>query len=382
MAKRAAPRGPHRTVLFSVLGTSPAVLAETVWALADERPSTIPDDIVVLTTTLGAATVRNTFFGGERGGWERLKEALARRGHPIADKLRFGPSADRVRLFPSPGGGRDLDDIATSADNVAAADFLLRELRAWTEDPGTRVLASIAGGRKTMGALLMSCMGLLGREQDRVLHVLVNPPFDGPLEPLFLFPEENADHRTGRGEAVPSSAARIELIDVPFVRVRGWYAEKFRSAPPSYAALVAAVQSEAPPAVPAPALEFDFASGELRADKQRVELSATEFSVLALLCKGEYRHKELARQVATLAAAADARPDVEWLQRLRDGGRFRDADEEGVSKTLSSARQKLRVHPLLAPFADRLVPRRGRPVAFPARRIAFLRAEALADIRG
>ena len=42
-------------VLLAVTGMSPAVLTETVWALAQERPPIIPNRVVVL-TTLAAAT--------------------------------------------------------------------------------------------------------------------------------------------------------------------------------------------------------------------------------------------------------------------------------------------------------------------------------------
>lgn len=39
-------------VLFAVLGMSPAVLTETVWALARESPSVIPHRVVVPSSSL------------------------------------------------------------------------------------------------------------------------------------------------------------------------------------------------------------------------------------------------------------------------------------------------------------------------------------------
>jgi CRISPR-associated protein (TIGR02584 family) len=85
-------------------------------------------------------------------------------------------ATDHVRLLPTSDGSADLQDIVTSEDSLSAADFIMRSLRKITEDPTTRVIASIAGGRKTMAAILASCMVLLGRSQDRLCHVLVNPP--------------------------------------------------------------------------------------------------------------------------------------------------------------------------------------------------------------
>ena len=39
-----------RTILIAGTGTSPAVLTETVWALAHQKKPVVPDEIVVLTT--------------------------------------------------------------------------------------------------------------------------------------------------------------------------------------------------------------------------------------------------------------------------------------------------------------------------------------------
>lgn len=47
-----------------------------------------------------------------------------------------------------------------------------------TSDDDNRVFASIAGGRKSMGAMLHSVMGLLARSDDKILHILVSPPWD------------------------------------------------------------------------------------------------------------------------------------------------------------------------------------------------------------
>lgn len=256
--------GGCETVLFAVLGMSPSVLTETVWALACAPTPVLPDRVIVLTTTAGREALERHLFLQEKErlcGWDRLVKAITKRGLAVEGRLKFGVASDPVRLFPSPSGRADLADIATTADNEAAADFILREVRAFTENPATAVLASIAGGRKTMGALLMSCMSLLGRPQDRVLHVLVNAPFDSPLDPPFLFPEKGKTHKLRDGTSVRSVDAKVELIDVPFARMRGWYEGAFNVAPPGYAALVAGVQSQAPAPQNYPLLTVDRAHG-------------------------------------------------------------------------------------------------------------------------
>jgi hypothetical protein len=273
-----------------------------------------------------------------------------------------------VRLFPTTGGSSDLEDITTSSDNKTAADFILRELRTFTEDPSTRVFASIAGGRKTMGALLMSCMSLLGREQDRVLHVLVNRPFDEKLVPPFLFPERGAQHTHVSGsKRVRAIDARIELIDVPFVRMRGWYEQAFKTVPPSYATLVAGVQGTAPSPVNHPTLTVDRANGRLLVDgEDGPHLSSAEFAVLAMLLalvkKGlQPRDQDvLVNGLLALKSATGGASVPNWVSDLRESTMLRGDDLElnrqDIRKRLSEARRKLRQHPHLSNLADLIAP--------------------------
>ena len=46
----------RRTILLALVGTSPGVLTETIWALAHEDPPCIPDEIIVLTGNLTVAS--------------------------------------------------------------------------------------------------------------------------------------------------------------------------------------------------------------------------------------------------------------------------------------------------------------------------------------
>ncbi|MBM4164574.1 MAG: TIGR02584 family CRISPR-associated protein [Lentisphaerae bacterium] len=363
------------------MGVSPSVLTETLWALALESPPVLPDRIVVLTTRTGRTALEASLFSGEECGWSRLCAAFKRRGLPIENKLGFGLASDHVRIFPSANGTCDLDDIATSADNATAADFILRHLRAETDNSCTRVLASIAGGRKTMGALLMACMSLVGREQDRVLHVLVNPPYDTPLDPPFLFPTGKDRHRTREGKPVIVKP-KVDLIDVPFVKMRGWYESAFKSAPPSYAALVRGFQRVAPPAANAPRLTLDGDTGVLCvAGSDDVALSPTEFAVVSLMLRGQsgiLKTLCLRRRLDPSASAP------EWLHAFCGGTRFTDESiaPQDFSKCLSSARSKFTAHPMLSAFSEMLLPKRGGKPTYPTSKIVFRGIDFFADIHG
>ncbi len=250
----------RNTILIGVVGMSPAVLTETIWALAQESPPVIPDKVVAITTNKGRDEIHKILLGKE-DNWKILRNTLKAK-----DKLSFGSSAS----IPVIGNGNcDFSDISSAEENEQAADFILKVIRQYTEDSDTQIIASIAGGRKTMSALMLSCMSLLGREQDRVCHVLANDDYIFSNKD-FLYPKNKKEEK----------AAQIILSDIPFVRVRGLYAEKRGEAPTSYSAMVRLFHHAAPPAINYPKIEIDLAKGKIFADDEDLKLSPCQFVLL------------------------------------------------------------------------------------------------------
>ena len=235
----------NKKVLIAVTGISPAILTETVWALAQEIPRWIPDQVIAITTRTGKAAIEEQLLQG--GGWDRLRDALSKQGCPVDGALAFGAS-DSIRVIGD--GTRDFDDIATPEESGAAADFLLGVLRQYTEQPDTEIVASIAGGRKTMSALMMSCISLLGRSQDRACHVLADDAFVFENRD-FLFPKNKKEQK----------AANVQLCEIPFVRVRGWYEKEYSGVPPSYMTLVSRFTQIAPSPANYPKVSLDLNTG-------------------------------------------------------------------------------------------------------------------------
>lgn len=219
------------SVLLAVTGMSPAVLTETVWALAQEPDPVIPSRIIVLTTVAGRDAIEARLFRPSpqfagRTPWQALRDALRDAGHSVEGRLRFGTTPDDVRVMtsvdPTTGLSCELADIRTPSDNEAAADFLLDQVRGVVENPDTELIASVAGGRKTMGALLYACMTLAGRESDRLTHVLVDEPFEAL--PDFFFPAQGGGPLChSKGTLHSPDAARVVLADVPFVPLRNLF---------------------------------------------------------------------------------------------------------------------------------------------------------------
>lgn len=232
------------TILLAVTGMSPAVLTETVWALAQEKEPVIPDRVVVITTIGGRQAIERELLMPSQPDvptvWQQLRLAVLGQSAEKDSRLNF----DAVRLIEAPNprtGTSDwLEDLRTPEENAATANFILAELRRWTETPDTRLVVSIAGGRKTMGALLYACASLLGRDTDRLTHVLVNDPFDDPrLKPRFYFPKQPQQSLAATdGRTVSAADAKIDLADIPFVPLRNLFERDLVRKPGTFVELV------------------------------------------------------------------------------------------------------------------------------------------------
>ena len=367
----------RRKILIAGMGTSPAVLTETVWALAHQAEPVVPDEIAVITTRSGKDALERAVMSGAPSVWKRLKAALRKEKIAIDGKLVFGGAS--IHVIPDEDGN-EADDLRTGDDNLRAADFMLRQIRQYSESPDTAILCSIAGGRKTMSALLFSCMTLLGREDDKVYHVLLPPEFEQGAEPPFYFPEPGVTYTVkATGRKYKANKVKSELFEVPFVRMRGWYQEKFKSIPPSYRTLISKVQTVAPPAVAYPDIEIDAWNGWVKVDGKLVAMSKACFAMLMLLADGcpakDLHGKLLALHKQPGAAKCD------WLASFQEGSRFADENcPEDVYKVQSELRKKLKSAGFSS--AESLVPQRGNPVLFPlVKKVRWRNMERLADIR-
>lgn len=314
-----------KVILIATMGASPAVLTETVWSLSHATLSVVPDEIVVLTPKNCADRLKKEILSGEESVWNRLLKELVKDKINIDGKLVFGEMS--IHVIPD-AHKNAMWDLRSAEDNLLAADFMMQEIRKYSESPDTEIIASIAGGRKTMSALLLSCMTLLGREEDKVVHVLMPEELEGGAEPPFYFPQRGVVHLSRRtGKKYKGDKLRSELFEVPFVRMRGWYQEKFKTNLPTYLSLVNKVQRAAPPAVVYQKLEIDFdGSGYVRVLPERVDvkLSAPAFLLMVLIAKGipkEAIGNELYRLKGVLSDA-DFPMSVKWNDKFCESPKF------------------------------------------------------------
>lgn len=348
-------------VLIAVTGMSPAILTETVWALAQQEDPWIPDQVIAITTRTGKATIEKLLLTG--GGWFRLRSTLAKKGLPVTDAMAFGAS-DSIRVIGD--GSRDYEDIATPEESGIAADFLLGVLRQYTEQPDTEIMASIAGGRKTMSALMMSCISLLGRTQDRACHVLADDDFL-TANREFLFPSNQREQK----------AAKVQLCEIPFVRVRGWYEKEYAGVPPSYMTLVNRFTQIAPSPANYPPVRIDAAAGVCHVGATSIRLSPSEFALLLTLARRIKANRlpqswyDLEQDMKALVARTEVPATADWFHQFKD---YKQIDVEEFRKWASTARKKMRAAFDRPELADMLIPSMKSKVGdmYPAEKIKIL----------
>ena len=346
-------------ILFAMVGLSPAILTETVWALAHEEIPVIPDRVVVVTTKAGRARLQEELFTKNAEGetiWDSLRAALERDGHVLGERLAFGMAGDSVRLCaaidPESRMTTDLEDIRNARENEAMANFILEALRSFVETPGTEVIASMAGGRKTMGALLYAAMTLVGREFDEVTHVLVSEPYESPaLTPRFHFPDQPDQALThANGNVYQACEANIELAYVPFVPLRNAFATELGQMPESFTQLVRKYRREVRGSTVKYKVRVHISAPLLEINGERYRLSPKEHVLMHFLTK---RLIEGAAPLDRYSAAYEGliRVSEELFQRRPQGNlddwrhevRFpENYAAEDIRKLVNQLRTKLR----------------------------------------
>ncbi|ASM77908.1 CRISPR-associated family protein [Vitreoscilla filiformis] len=211
-AASTSPQRPKR-ILVCVSGTSPAIVTETLYALvSDESGPFLPDEIHVITTTVGRQKIRDHLLHPTQGHFLRMVQEFP---HKFPTPPRFDDST--LHVIANKTTGIDLADIVSLDDNRAAAQTIYRVLRELKTQPGgAQIHASVAGGRKSMSFYMGQAFSLLADEGDVLSHVLVSEPFENPGYGFF-YPPATPRELTDRFSKLPpchTADARLELAQM------------------------------------------------------------------------------------------------------------------------------------------------------------------------
>lgn len=201
-------------ILLAISGLSPQVITETLFALHQDGISV--DEIHILTTRTGRDRALSALLAPQDGYFYRYLKEYGINSRSI----RFTPESVHVLRDKT---GRPLDDITCADDNEILLNACLTLTHRLTKRPDDTVFFSIAGGRKTMSACLMTAAQFYGRSQDRIYHVLVSPEFEN--HPNFYYPpvkQVMLEARDERGGKIlrDTASASITLVPIPFISLR------------------------------------------------------------------------------------------------------------------------------------------------------------------
>jgi CRISPR-associated protein (TIGR02584 family) len=268
----------YRNVFLFVSGRTPQIITETLYFfLVHHRPAIRPHEIQVLTTTEGQDLICRQLLDPRTGQFYRFCREYAL--DPRA--VRF--SMQTVEVLRDEAG-IPLADIRTDADNRAAADQIAAKVRTLTSSPHSRLFASLAGGRKTMGLYLGFALQFYGRPQDRLTHVLVSPP-ELENNPQFFYPlTKLGSFSTPRG-SVPGRTATVTVAEVPLILLSHKLPVLRDRADLSYAALVAQSQREVDLLTALLPLTIDRLGRQLRVGASLIRLSGLEFALYCLVAR-------------------------------------------------------------------------------------------------
>ncbi|MCX7817522.1 MAG: CRISPR-associated ring nuclease Csm6 [Syntrophales bacterium] len=201
-----------RNILLAVLGLTPQVITETLYALYQEGRHV--DSIHVITTRKGKEKINAHLLAPGDGWFYRFLREYEVGG------IEF--SHDNIHTVKDEYGN-EYEDIEDAEANEALLKLCLEITFHLTRDPDTAVFFSIAGGRKTMSACLMVAAQCYGRPQDRIYHVLVSSEYES--NPDFFYPPRKSipvrliDSK-GHEYAKETKYAEIKMVSIPFFSFR------------------------------------------------------------------------------------------------------------------------------------------------------------------
>ena len=358
---------PAMHVLVATVGTTPQILTEAIYYHAVHRKIVFAE-IHAITTAPGRERLRETLLAPASHPGSLAK--LLRHLRIPAGGLAF---TDRHIHVLRSSSGEELDDIRTHAESEAVADQMLDLVSRFCRDDDTTVHATLAGGRKTMGAYLHSMLQLVSRPQDRLFHILVHPLIEtaiasGRLRDYY-FPA--GELKFGRTRLAP--VAQLDYVHVPLLHWPQRERQAAREHRLSYRALVEQRQSELERLIAPGPLVIDCQARTVVAGGVPVALTREQFFWYAAIARlaasgtGSLPVADLARAMAVdrrtghvavrddaadrvrLSAHLDALRrlflalfpghDEEWAQKMRVALTVKDS---GLTATYSRINSRLR----------------------------------------
>jgi CRISPR-associated protein (TIGR02584 family) len=304
-----------KSVLLNVIGLTPQVVTETLYALRSQG-QTLPEQIHILTTSEGSQRARLTLIND---GW--LVRFYDDYQLPAPD------FSERHIHILQQANGEHLADIRSQADNQAMADSITEWIRTLTADPDTSLHVSIAGRRKTMGFYAGYALSLYGRPQDRLSHVLVSADYES--HPQFYYPTPYSQVIYGNDptrKPLDTQNAEVMLADIAFVRLRHGLDNALLQGKSSFSHSVAKAQQALGPAL----LSIDTQQCLINAHNREIKLIPADLAFYNWLLK-----RQLAGQLPP-TCPSDGAPEYDFAKQYLQEYRLINGEMGGADRTIQA----------------------------------------------
>ena len=201
-----------KNVLLFSTGLSPQVVTESIYYHTQIRKPSLRIDAIHIITDAKCEPLVIKELLPDNNGW-LLK---------LADDYQIDPNEVELPLenihILKDSSGKPLMDLLTVEENNAAVETVFKIIKDLTRDNQTRLITSVAGGRKTMSVIVGQAMQFYAREQDLLTHVIVDDCIIGAKD--FFYPTPISKKVKIKGKIVDYHDVKIYLDEIPFIRLR------------------------------------------------------------------------------------------------------------------------------------------------------------------
>jgi len=189
----------NKEIFLAVIGTTPQILTECLYYYYSPfyNQKRFFNKIKVITTLEGEKKLVEKILMG--GILKKLSQSLEIAAIPFTRD-------DIIVLHDY--NGRPIKDLRSTDDNFDSLLTMFRVVQELSSDPCCRLTATVAGGRKTMSAMMALAFQIYGREKDELIHIIASD------ERMNLSVEGNADWFFPDNPADPTQRLDVSLFPI------------------------------------------------------------------------------------------------------------------------------------------------------------------------
>ena len=217
-----------KNILLFSTGLSPQVVTESLYYHTQIKKKKI-DSIHIITDNTGLKLMDNLFLWYNKF----LKE------YKIKNQINF--SKKNINILKGKNN-KPLDDLKTIDDNDAATEQIFKVIEKLTNNDNSKLIVSVAGGRKTMSVIIGQALQFYAREYDQLTHVIVDDYIVGC--PDFYYPTKKSNKISYKNKTFNAKNVNIYLDQIPFIKLRNITKSIIPKKNQSFTSLISVAQEE------------------------------------------------------------------------------------------------------------------------------------------